>query len=138
MDISRLCGAMEITTHQGAPNVFETFLPLHGLLTLVGFAPFRVDAKDGNVHNRNVYYTILAVLLYSTALLVVCILGQQQPDAEESLLIRYGSHALCLQYVSILIFVAVFNYVKRQTIANCLLVMHHFDCTMEVGHADEL
>lgn len=138
MDWSHLCEAMEVTKQQSTVNIFEAFRPLHRLLTLFGFAPFGVDVKDGSVYNRTIYYTAFIVLLYSTAFLLTCILGQQEPDAEESLLIRYGTYLLYLQYISIVIFVVVFNYVKRQTIANCLLVMHHFDCTMKVGQGDEL
>lgn len=133
-----MCEAMEVTTQQGTLSIVDTFLPLHGLLTFVGFAPFRVDVKDGSFHNHKIYYTILMVTLYSSALLVSCSLGQQEPDAEESLLVRYGNYVLYIQFILVVMIVVVFNYIKRQTIANCLLVMHHFDCTMEVGYADEL
>lgn len=124
---------MAVTMQQGAVNVFETFRPFHGLLAFFGFAPFRVDMSDGGSHNRTIYGTALFVLLYSSVFLFVCIMGEQEPNAEESLLVRYGNYLLYLQFTFIAIFVVVFNHVKRQTIANCLLVMHHFDCTMKVG-----
>src|SRR4051812_30102824 len=117
----------------GNHNVFETFQPLRELSTFFGLAPFRVDAINGIVHNRDKFRTAFIGTLYSIALLVLCVLGQQEPAAEESLLVQYGNNAVYLQLILLVIVAVVFNYIKRQTIASCLVVMHHFDCTMEVG-----
>lgn len=118
-----------------ACNIFETFLTFYNISSCAGFVPFKVKLKDGNINiqKRSVYNTAFFLSLYSAALLVLCILGQQEPDAEESQLIRYGNYSLYLQLVSIAIFVVLFNYLKRRKIANCLVVMHHFDCMIQVG-----
>lgn len=118
---------------RGALNIFETFLTFNNVASCLGFVPFRVVSKDGVIHMKSLYYSAFFLLLYSCFLLVACILGQQQSDVEESLLIRYGNYTSYLLYCSIVAFVVLFNYLKRQQIANCLLVMHHFDCMMEVG-----
>lgn len=128
--------SMEATVQKRTLSIFETFLTFHKVLSLAGFVPFKVNVNDKDenvvVHERVVYYPAFFLSLYSAALLVLCILGQQEPDAEESLLVRYGNYSLYLQYMAIVIFVVLFNYLKRQKIANCLLVMHHFDCMIEV------
>lgn len=118
---------------QGAFNIFEAFLASNNALSFVGFLPFRVDAKRKAVLKRSVYFTAFFLSLYSAALLALCILGEQEPDAEESRLVRHGYFALYLQFMSTAILVVLFNYVKRHELANCLLAMHHFDCSVEVG-----
>jgi hypothetical protein len=123
----------EETMQRGAFNIFNSFLTFCNVLTCFGFVPFRVNVKDGRIHKRSVHYTAFFLSLYTACLLVLFILGQQEPDAEESLLIRYGSYTQHLLSTSMVIFVLLFNYLKRHKIANCLLVMHHFDCMMEVG-----
>lgn len=124
---------MAATMQRGALNIFETFQTFYNVLSCVGFVPFRVDIKSGNIHKRSVYYTAFFLSLYSSTLFVSVFLGQKEPDAEESRLVRYGNYTLYLQSTSIIIFVVGFNYLKRQEIVNCLLAMHHFDCTVEVG-----
>lgn len=136
IDSSRLCEFIASTMSSGAPKIFQTFLTFNNVLSFLGFSPFQLnvqDTKHKQIHQKSVYYTAFFVLMYSGTLLVACILGQLEPDAEESLLVRYGNYTLCLMLLSVVIFVVLFNYLKRQQIANCLLVMHHFDCMMEVG-----
>lgn len=123
-------------------TILETFLTFHKVLNCIGFVPFEVNVnvKDKNIviHERLVYYPAFFLSLYSAALLAICILGQQEPDAEESLLVRYGKYMLYMIYMAIVIFVVLFNYLKRHKIANCLLVMHHFDCMIEVCWTNEI
>ena len=133
LHFSRYSESMIVTMHRGASNIFEVFLSSNNFMCSVGFLPFRVDVKKRNIHERSVYYPAFFLSLYSTVFLFLCWLGQQEPEAEESLLIRYGSFVLNLQFISVIIFVVLFNYFKRHEIANCLLVMHHFDCALEVG-----
>lgn len=108
-----------------------TFLTFRNVQRWVGLASLRV--KDGVIQTGSVLYSAFFLSFYSAALLVVCYLGQQEPDAEGTLLIRYGNFTMHLQLISNVVFAVLFNYIKRQQMANCLLAMHHFDCMMEVG-----
>jgi hypothetical protein len=116
-------------------DVFETFEAFNGIARFAGFVPFRV--KNKTIHERSVYYTTFFSCLYASGLLAACYLGQQEPDAEESLLVRYGNYTIYLQFIVLVVFVVLFNYLKRQQMANCLLAMHHFDCAMEVCGTNE-
>lgn len=107
------------------PDIFKAFL---NVLSIVGFFPLRFYNK--RIYERSVYYPTFFLLTYSGMLVVMCILGQQEPDAEESLLVRYGNYSLYLQFIAMILFVVLFNYLKRKKIATCLLLMHHFDCTI--------
>lgn len=123
---------------EGALNIFEAFQTFHNVLSCFGFMPFRLDTKSGKTHKSSVFYTAFFLSLYSSALLVLCVLGHQEPDAEESSLVRYGNYSLYLQFTSIIIFVVVFNCLKWHKIVDCLLLMHHFDCMMKVGQEERI
>lgn len=109
----------------------EYFCNIFDVQRWVGLASLRV--KDGGIQTGSGLYSAFFVSFYSAALLDFCYLGQLEPDAEGSLLIRKGNCTLHLQLISNVVFSVLFNYFKRQQMANCLLAMHHFDCMMEVG-----
>lgn len=134
MDSSHSGELTETTMKQRASgSIFQTFRELEIILSATGFLPLRVDSKNLTIQSRSRCYTAFFATLYSAALLVVCYIGQQEPDAEESLLVRYGNYVTHLLDTSMALFVVLFNYLKRHDIANCLQAMHHFDCLMEVG-----
>lgn len=53
--------------------------------------------------------------------------GQQEPEAETSLLIRHGWHKLYLFQMAILACVTILNFTKRLAIVECLRLMDQFD-----------
>lgn len=119
------------TMEREVSSVFETFYVFDKVLCVFGFLPFRVN--KGHISSRNIYYSICYALVYTVMLLILCILGQKEPDAEESLFVRYGCYSQYLQSLVVVVFSVLFNYFKRHKIANCLVIMHHFDCILQVG-----
>ena len=117
-------------------SIFETFYLFDKVLSVFGFLPFQVN--KGQISSRSLYYSIHYALIYTVMLLILCILGQNEPDAEESLFVRYGCYLQYLQSLVVVLFSVLFNYFKRQKIANCLVIMHHFDCALQVGHMEEI
>lgn len=121
---------------QELSSILETFYLFNKILSVFGFLPFR--AYKGHISSRRIYYSINYALFYTGMLLILCILGQKQPDAEESLFARYGCYSQYLQSLVVVVFSVLFNYFKRHEIANCLVIMHHLDCFLQVGHIQEI
>jgi hypothetical protein len=117
-------------------SIFEVCASFNKVLSVFGFLPIRVE--KGIISTRSAHYSSFYFVMYSALWVILCILGQQEPDAEESLLVRYGAYMLYLNSIAFVAFVVLFNYLKRQKIANCLRIMHHFDCTLQVGQMEEI
>jgi hypothetical protein len=102
---------------RGVPDIFSTFLAFRYALKVFGFLPFKVN--DKRCYERNVYYPGFFVLVFTRMLTIIIILGQQETEAEESLLVQYGNYLLYIQYTVLGIFVVIFNFLKRTKMANC-------------------
>lgn len=113
-------------------NIFRTFYPFYIVLKTFGLAPYKINVDAKRIEDsKSPFYTAIYFSLYLSALIAAISLGNLEPLAEESLLVRYGSYLLCLLYISTVSFCVAFNYLyKREEIATCIVVMHHFDCML--------
>lgn len=109
MDSSSEAIAQAMATRKVA-SIFETFFLFYKISSCLGFMPIRVNGE--NISKRSVYYSLFFFFIYTTMWAILCILGQQEPDAEESLLIRYGSYMVYLNSIAFVAFVVLFNYLK--------------------------
>lgn len=121
---------------QDKSSIYETFFQFSKVLSVFGILPFRVDGED--ICARSVYYPTFFAMIYSVMFLILCFLGQQEPDAEESLLISYGNYTVYLFSLFFEVLFIIFNYLNRKKIASCLVIMHHFDCELQVGQMGEI
>lgn len=113
-------------------NIYETFQPFYKVLKFFGFFPFTVELSSRQ-HSRP------STTLFDAALLGLWIslhlflfglnwmLGDQEPDAENSLVIKHGWHKIYLTQTATLLFAVIHNFANRHLIVECLRLMNQFD-----------
>lgn len=109
-------------------NILESISPYCFILKLFGFFPFQID-KYYNVHviQRHKILMLTYVGLYFCLLSTMVIIGEQEPEAESSLLLKHGCHKSYLFEMAFLTGVPLFNYFMRDNFAKCLKLFHEFD-----------
>lgn len=111
-------------------NIYETFAPFYYVLKFFGFASFNLQGKF-SAKKWNAIYIVLSFLFYMSWFIMILHLGEQEPEAEKSLLIKYGWHKLHVFEYGVLASVVIWNYKKRIEIEECLYLINHFDILVE-------
>lgn len=111
-------------------SVYETFSPFSSILKLFGF----MSLTFGRQPERKSLTTLLDVLLmgfwllwYLVLFTMILLWGEQEPESENSLLIKHGCHKLYLFEFIVLAYLARMNFANRFSINGCLRLMDQFD-----------
>ena len=109
-------------------SILESFSPYCFILKIFGFFPFNID-KNYKVHVIQ-WHKILMITymgLYFCLFIFNVIIGEQEPESEESLLLKHGRHKSYLFELAFLTSVPLFNYFMRDDFAECLKLFNEFD-----------
>lgn len=113
-------------------NVYQTFAPLHCVLKVFGLATYQLDLNNCVLKvSRNKIYITICLIFYISLFSINVFWGEQEPDAEESLLIKHGWHKMFLIEMFCLIVITIVNYNRQDTTIKCLELMNEFDQTKE-------
>lgn len=109
-------------------SIRESFSPYCFVLKLFGFFPFHIiEDYKVDVHQRDKILMIMNVGLYFCLFILNAIIGEQEPEAETSLLLKHGCHKSYLIQLAFLTGVPLFNYFMRDNFAKCLKLFNEFD-----------
>lgn len=113
-------------------NIYETFSPFSRLLKALGLLSFTVGRSNIFVNEPLLtFFDGLSFGLWMTWYLflfaVNSMWGQQEPEAETSLLVKHGWHKLYLFEMTVLACVVGLNFTKKLTIVECLRLIDQFD-----------
>jgi len=119
-------------------NIYQTFLPFYMVLKAFGFIPFSIRHGKGTAAVTLTLSDRIALgcwtTFYALLLCLNIVWGQQEPDAEKSMLIKHGWHKLYLLEMATLAYVVLSNFIKRSSIVECLRLMDQFDlCKVRKG-----
>lgn len=113
-------------------NIYQTFAPLHCVLKVFGLATYQLDLDNRVLKvSKNKIYITICCIFYIFLLSINVYWGEQEPDAEESLLIKHGWHKMYLIEMICLIVITIVNYNRQDTTIKCLELFHEFDQTKE-------
>lgn len=111
-------------------NIFETFHPFNRVSKLFGFFSFTVQPDSEQGLFTTFFDRILLgfwVSLHLFLFVVNSVLGQREPEVEDSLFAKHGWHKIYLLQMASLAWVVVQNFNKRFCIAESLRLMNRFD-----------
>lgn len=110
-------------------NIYQTFAPLHWVLKIFGLAAYQLELNNSRVLkiSTNKMYIIIYCTFYISLLTIDLYWGEQEPDAEESLLIRHGWHKLYLIEMICLTIITIVNYKHQDTTIKCLELINEID-----------
>lgn len=118
----------EYLTH--SKNIYDTFLPFKMVLKTFGLVPFTFSHHNKKGPSMTFFERFLLgfwVPWYLFLFTMIAIWGQQEPEAEKSLLIKHGWHKLYMFEMFMLACVAVLNFTNKLSIVDCLRLMDQFD-----------
>lgn len=113
-------------------NIYGTFQPFYKVLKFFGFFPFTVElnSRQQKRPSATLFDAGLLGLWISLHLFLFglnWLLGDQEPDAENSLLVKHGWHNIYLMQTAASLFAVIHNFTNRHSIVECLRLMNHFD-----------
>lgn len=109
-------------------NVYETFQPFYWTLKFFGFVSFQLDHKTArsNVRFVDVFWTFLW-FCWSVFLLLINIIMGDEDIGDRSVVVRKGLlYLLCFELLACCLII-IFHFIKRDTIATYLKLLHEFD-----------
>lgn len=120
-------------------NIYQTFAPLHFVLKIFGLAAYQLDLNKSRAIkiSKNRIYIFICCLFYIGLLIFNLYWGEQEPDAEVSLLIRHGWHKLRLIQIMCMTIITIINYKNQDITIKCLELINTFDKmkTFSINHS---
>lgn len=113
-------------------NIYETFQPFYKVLKFFGFFPFTVElSSKQHIRPSATLFDAgllgLWISLHSFLFGLNWVLGDQEPEAESSLIVKHGWHKIYLMQTATSLFVVAHNFANRHSIVECLGLMNQFD-----------
>lgn len=113
-------------------NIYETFQPFYKVLKMFGFFPFTVElSRKQHIRPSTTLFDAgllgLWISLHSFLFGLNWLLGDQEPEAESSLIVKHGWHKIYLMQTATSLFAVAHNFVNRHSIVECLRLINQFD-----------
>lgn len=113
-------------------NIYQTFQPFYKVLKILGFFPFTVElSSKQHIRPSTTLFDAgllgLWISLHSFLFGLNWLLGDQEPEAESSLIVKHGWHKIYLMQTATTLFVVAHNFANRYSIVECLRLMNQFD-----------